>query len=705
MTQDIDVLRTAVSDAEQFLTHPFESLSELSALVSDPGTEEVARELLIRAREHVDLLGSERVVLEALLRQAGLFPYLEPKLLGAADALALEAHRPPGFDEVVFHAAQAAAYRRLRDGEDVVLMAPTSFGKSLIIDALIASGDYTRVMIIVPSIALIDETRARLQERFGQLYRIVTHASQRINGNVLIVMTQERALELTREQVPSLGLLVIDEFYKLDPRMDPDRAGLLNAAFDRLRRRARQVFMLGPHVGGLPRDLPEDFRPRIISTDFRTVALDVQRIDVPAAERPRELVRICRDYEGPTLVYCRAPAGCRRVAEVLHAEGIGAPAAGLPKTGRWLAKHVHPDWGLVRWLTAGIGVHHAQMPRWLGQHIVRAFNEGHLRVLICTSTLTEGVNTVAKNVVIYENRVGDHTLDLFTFNNISGRSGRMWRHFVGRVFHFHPRPRGPLPEVDVPILTQSDDAPPGLLLELPEEERSASSQQRVREVLDQNLLSESTIRANAGVPVERQLALAAALDEDPEFHEEDLAWQGPPTRAQLAAACRLIVDYLVVIKGKHHGVASASQLAARLNRLRVDPDLAGLITDELDRDYAASADEAVESVMQFLRSWAQFEFPKQLRALENIALEVLGRAGLSVGDLGAFAAQVEGLFLPSQVMTLDEYGIPPQLAARLFPHGATDLDSLLEQVRALDVEAVRANAFERELLRSAQGRL
>lgn len=701
----IDELRATVSDPEQLTARPFGLLAEVALLITDDSTEEVARDLLVRAREHVDVLGAERIVLEALLRRAGLFPYLDPGLLGTSDALALEAHRPPGFDEVVFHAAQAAAYRRLRDGEDVVLMAPTSFGKSLIIDALIASGDYRRVMIVVPSIALIDETRARLQARFGRGRRIVTHGSQHVDGDTLIVMTQERALELTCDEVPSLDLLVVDEFYKLDPKMDPERSGLLNTAFDRLRRHARQVFLLGPNVGGLPRKLPESFRPHIVSTNFRTVALDVQRIDVPAAERPGELVRICREHDGPTLVYCRAPAGCRRVAELLHAESIGASAAGLPDAARWLAAHVHPEWGLVQWLSAGIGVHHAQMPRWLGQYVVRAFNEGDLHVLVCTSTLIEGVNTAAKNVVIYENRVGDSTLDLFTFNNISGRSGRMWRHFVGRVFHFYPRPRGPLPQVDIPILTQPEDAPAGLLLELPDEERNESSRQRVREVLDQDLLSEATLRANAGVPPERQLALAAVLDEDPEFYEEDLAWSGPPTKAQLAAACRLIVDHLLAISGKHHGVASAPQLAARLDRLRADPELVGLVADELARDYAASADKAVESVMQFLRSWAQFEFPKQLRALERVAREVLGRAGLAVGDLGAFAAQVESLFLPAHVATLDEYGIPPQLGARLFPRGEPDLDALLEQVRGLDLNSTSADGFERELLRDAQARL
>lgn len=701
---DTAELRRALSDPSRRAANGFTLLGELAALAADSDKRDSAHDLLIRTLEHAGDLGPDRIVLDGLLRQAGLFPYMDLSHVGAADALAVELHRPPGLESIVLHAAQASVYRWLRDGEDLVLMAPTSFGKSLLIDALIAADHLDRVLIIVPSIALIDETRARLQQRFGDQRRVITHASQPLDKRSLIVMTQERALELSREEVPHLDLLVVDEFYKLDPHMDPERAGLLNAAFDRLRRCAKQVVMLGPNVGGLPENLPADFRPRVLATDVRTVAVDIERIDVPADERPNELVRLLRENDGQTLIYCRAPAGCRRVARHLLAAGLKYPGTGLPDTAHWLREHLHPDWGLPDWLDAGIGVHHAQLPRWLGQHQVHAFNEGRLHVLICTSTLIEGVNTAAKNVIIYENRVGDVNLDRFTFNNISGRSGRMWRHFIGRVFHFHRRPRGPLPEVDIPILTQSDDAHAGLLLELPAAERNPSSQARIDAVLDQNLLSERTLRANAGIPLDRQLSLAARLDEDPGYFAGVLGWSGPPRKQELRAACELIVNHLVPIKGRHHGIATAAQLAGRLDRLRIDPRVDTLIADELERDFATDADEAVEQTMQFLRSWAQFEFPRQLRALERIADEVLRRAGHEVGDLGAFAAACERLFLPPNVQTLDEYGIPPQLAQRLFPKGDSSLDVLLGGVRDLDASRVE-DPLERELLVFAQSRL
>lgn len=695
-------LLQAVSDPVRLQEDGFNVLAGVATLFADG--DPLAGELVIRAHAHADVLGTDRIVLDALTRRAGLLPYLPSDGLGVSDAFAVELHRPPGLGDVVLHVAQAAAYRRLLVGEDLVLMAPTSFGKSLLVDALVAAGHLGRVMIIVPSIALIDETRARLQQRFGDRRRVITHASQDLDETSLIVMTQERALELTRVEVPALDLLVVDEFYKLDPQMDPERSALLNVAFDRLRRRARQVFLLGPNIGALPDGLPADFRPGVVSTDVRTTALDVQRVDVPADERPGELVRILRDHDGPSLIYCRAPAGCRRTAEHLLAAGLGGRAPGLPEAADWLRRNVHADYRLAAYLEAGIGVHHAQMPRWLAQRVVRAFDAGHLDVLICTSTLIEGVNTAARNVVLYENRIGDAALDLFSFNNIAGRSGRMWRHFVGRVFHFHPKPRGPLPDLDLPVLTQSPDASSGLLLEVPAEDRSEASDQRLQAVLDQDLLSEATLRANVGIPPERQLSLAAALDEDPFFFEGDLSWTGMPDSRELAAACRLIIEHLVVLKGKRNGVASAAQLTARLDRLRADPDLTRLVSDEAAREFAADVDEAVESVVQFQRSWAQFEFPRLIRALDRISREVLGRAGCRVGDFAAFAAACERLFLPPNVQVLDEYGIAPQLALHLFPAGRPDLDSMLAAVRAVDPATV-ADPFERELLTEAQRRL
>jgi replicative superfamily II helicase len=54
---------------------------------------------------------------------------------------------------------------------------------------------------------------------------------------------------------------------------------------------------------------------------------------------------------------------------------------------------------LIEALHMGIGFHHGAIPRHLGSSLVDAFNEKKIRWLFCTSTLIEGVNTSAKNVI------------------------------------------------------------------------------------------------------------------------------------------------------------------------------------------------------------------------------------------------------------------------------------------------------------------
>src|SRR5690606_8803538 len=132
------------------------------------------------------------------------------------------------------------------------------------------------------------------------------------------------------------------------------------------------------------------------------------------ADAQSKLINLCRDLTDSTLIYCASPASARRVATALSAaftEEVSATA----EAAHWVGEHYHPDWAVSRALLHGIGVHHGKVPRALGQFCVRAFNEGHLRFLVCTSTLIEGVNTKAKNVVIYDNKVATKKLDFFTF--------------------------------------------------------------------------------------------------------------------------------------------------------------------------------------------------------------------------------------------------------------------------------------------------
>jgi hypothetical protein len=94
-------------------------------------------------------------------------------------------------------------------------------------------------------------------------------------------------------------------------------------------------------------------------------------------------------------------------------------------------------------------------------------------------------------------------------------------------------------------------------------------------------------------------------------------------------------------------------------------------------------DEATEDVLFFLRNWLGHTMPSLLGVLERIQRDVFESLGYSAGNYSFYASQVESLFLPNFFATLEEYGLPIQVAVKLrsFGLGGDTLDQVLLSLR------------------------
>ena len=522
-----------------------------------------------------------------------------------ADRLTIELRRPsPALSGVlVFHAQQAMVYQRLMDSETFALRA-NELGRSLVVDAVLAEREFQNAAIVVPTIALMDECRRRLA-RLRSEYKVITHGSQLPAERNLHVMTPERLLEV--RNLPPIDFFVIDEFYKLDPR-HCERAGPLNILFRQLLSTRAQFYLLGPNVTAMDGELGGSLPATFISTSFTTVVTEMESVNVPDEELPAALADACRRVGPQTLIFCRSPRRTRDVANWLLDRGIGG-GENLADAADWVAAAYHPDWTVARALRHGIGIHHARLPRSLGHHMVRLFNEGRLPYLLVTSTLIEGVNTTARNVIVLDNKIASKKYDYFTFSNISGRSGRMNRHFIGRVVVFNPAPRKADLNVDIPVLSQS----PGkvtdeILIQIPEDQLTAESRRRLDPYYAQNLVSIEALRRSKGTPPARQLDAARQLASAPGHWASAFRWNGSyPTAAQV----RQLAELLVTLTGTDQAAKTSKQLGGRVNMLRHHQgDLRALIYEETSKGTAA--DTAVEDLLNFARNWAQFKIPAAL---------------------------------------------------------------------------------------------
>jgi len=680
----------------------FDILKSISLIANEPDSEEAGRELVLRALDKRGQFGAMSSVLDALARQVGLFPYLEPETLNARDRIAYEFHRPDGDDDkLVFHRAQAEVYRRLMEGENVILSAPTSFGKSKIIDAMIASNKYSNIAIIVPTIALIDETRRRLSA-FSDSYKIITQLAQKPGSKNIFILTAERAVGY--EELPIIDFFVIDEFYKIGAfAEDPSRTIALNHAFYRLYKGGGQFYLLGPNIRKIPDGLEAQFRCVFISTNFSTVACDIIPVLDWEEEIPR-LVELAADLDEPTLIFCKSPTRVNEVAKAFISQGIGSDATDLQTAADWIGDKFHTDWIFGKALTSGIGLHHGRLPRSLAQFAVRMFNQDKLRFLICTSTLIEGVNTKAKNVIILDNVIAKKKYDFFTFNNIKGRSGRMFEHFVGSVYLFNQPPAEELPFVDFPIYTQDAKTPDSLLVQIEDTDLSSASRLRLSGIREQDVLPLGLIRQNAGLDPQSQVDFAERLDAMNESLCGQFMWNQIPQWAQLKATNELIWEYFV--KKGHAGVFSGAQLTLKIWSLFSERNFKTRVNLELrpGRYAAKDVDDAVERVLSFDRNWAGFEFPRLLCAASRIQEYIFDRRFGQSGEYTFFASQVEHLFRKSAIVTLEEYGLPLSISDRInrVLGLSDDLDTALSQVKAASPVRCGLDPFESELLEEVQ---
>ncbi len=338
--------------------------------------------------------------------------------------------------------------------------------------------------------------------------------------------------------------------------------------------------------------------------------------------------------------------------------------------------------------------------------MVRLFNNGVLKRLICTSTLIEGVNTAAENVIVYDRRRNKNVLDFFTYMNIQGRAGRMGRYFIGKVYMLEKPPAEEETVVEYPVGGQDLETPLSLIMQLDDADLTEMSRSRVADALKDSFLSEDTIRLNGSVEPDKQNSVARALYEAMAERPDLYIWRGFPKKEQLIAVADFVINYLSGPRMRDLGITSASQLHWHLSRISQTGGLRAYISDVAagvlpHQDVSTKIDEA----LKIIRNVISYSFPQDLMVLHNIQLEVSGMLDLAPGDYSVYADAANHLFLPETIAALDEYGVPLQLAnkisAYLEPHYV--LDAVLSRLRALDPTSVKdLTEFERRWLRAVQ---
>ncbi len=637
-------------------------------------------------------------ILSDLIEAVGFYPYLlkEQLKLESTDALIRqEYHHSDNLDKFL-HEDQKFLLSLLNSDKNVIVSAPTSFGKSLLIEEFVASKKFKNIIIIQPTLALLDETRKKLT-KYQVDYKIIVRTSQEASndkGNIFL-FTAERVNEY--RDFPNIDFLVIDEFYKLSAKRDDERSDSLNNAFNYILKTFNSKFyLLGPNIDDISLGFTEKYNAIFYKTKSSLVDTKVIDIYTPNKEIFDKTTHHRKNgyYEAigikekilfdlllskiqeQSIVYCSSPHRVRdlsiRFSLYLIENGIANEDSELDII-EWIKENISNEWSLINVLNNKIGIHDGALQKHITTSIINYFNDGKLNFLFCTTTIIEGVNTSAKNIFFYDSKKGRNTpIDFFDYSNIKGRAGRLMIHYSGNIFNFNPIPENSQIFIDIPFFEQNPISNE-VLINLQEEDVINKDSEQYISILNIPNSEKEIIKIN-GVQVFGQKNIIDKIREDISSKYHLIAWSNYPTKKQLEYVLGLAWNNLMK-PSETGGQMTLNSLVTVTSIYGYNQSILNLVENTFaylknlpsnsGKTKSEIRDEAIMQSFQILKHWFEYKVPKWLSVINSIQQFVCNEMGLRAGNYSYFSNLIENDFLRENLTILAEFGIPGSAIRKL----------------------------------------
>jgi predicted helicase len=346
------------------------------------------------------------------------------------------------------HPEQMRVLNLIKGNNGLIFSAPTSFGKTFVVFEYVAREQPKNVVLIVPTLALVDEYKQKILKKYRNSfldYKIYTsidiEKEYDFEHKNLFILTHDRVVN---EDVISIfseiDFLVIDEVYKLKTDFNNDRVLILNLAYKFLMEKSRKYLLLAPFLKEVRNIDKIENKPLFFSSNFSPVVNKViERRIVDEKDRYLETVKIVNELENTKrLVYFHTVYSLNKfLSEKFEFNIKIGKSRILDEFIEWASKEIHEEWSVLRAINKGILVHHGQLPlgiRMLQLELFDDIDSGY-NIMLCTSTLLEGVNTACENIIITKPARNKTKFDAFDFFNLIGRTGRLCQYYLGTAYY------------------------------------------------------------------------------------------------------------------------------------------------------------------------------------------------------------------------------------------------------------------------------
>lgn len=382
---------------------------------------------------------------------------------------------------------QYSLYRAATTGAAVSVSAPTSAGKSFVLNLSIQnrlSGiEKESIIYIVPTRALITEVAQRIRKHLKKvnLFGISIRTApfpvkiENVEKGVIYILTQERLCSLLYSSEPGLWItaLIIDEAHEIQK----NKRGIvlqngIDAAIKKFQQFAilfasplignpeyfHRLFGTGPNgVTILEKTSPvaqniilvEKIKGKPKNANFYLLTTS-DRISLGSRQLGFKLekskskckallaISITKNRDS-TIIFANNSADAEAIAEHISNNLLeDCVDDDLEAFIDFIKAELHPEYPLATYLKKGVGYHYGYMPSIIRNGVESLFREKKIKYLCCTSTLLQGVNLPAKNIIINDPRTGDTPMTRSDFLNLCGRAGRLTEEFHGNIWCINP---------------------------------------------------------------------------------------------------------------------------------------------------------------------------------------------------------------------------------------------------------------------------
>lgn len=638
----------------------FETCQGINHLLATDKEYEAREELIKLLDFHKSNDESYSTLVNHLIRETGLYPYLQEEHSNWEERYIYNLFKVDiGFDyPVTLHREQSLLLKKLLAGKNIAVSAPTSFGKSFVVDAFITIKKPKNVIIIVPTIALTDETRRRIYRKFANEYKIITTTDVEPAEKNIFIFPQERAINYLNK-VDYFDILIIDEFYKASKNFDKERSPSLVKAMIKLGYKSKQKYYLAPNISVLE-DNPFTKDMEFIYLDFNTVYLQKYElykvIGKDSQLKGEKLIEILKSKDTKTLVYAGTYSNIDSISTLFLTSFAEKQSEVLSAFADWLGKNYDYNWSLTKLIKRGTGIHNGQLHRSLSQIQVKLFEEPNgLNNIISTSSIIEGVNTSAENVIIWMNKNGQSKLNDFTYKNIIGRGGRMFKYFVGSIYILDAPPPQEQTQLAIPfpdeILGDLDEHKHENVLSKEQVAKIRYYQEEMSELLGEQVfrrLKEESVFQSSNADLVKSIAID--MSRNPENWKGLSFLNSPKPDSWDNSLYKIINLQPGNWETRNSTFVEFIKIISR-NWFKTIPQL----LKELEK-----FDVNINDFFKLERN-VTFKFSSLLKDVNVLQKEILKNGT----DISRFITWISYAFLPPVVYQLEEYGLPRMITKKI----------------------------------------